>query len=248
MSTSPIIEVKDLVTYYDSSLILDQINFTVDLGEIFMIVGGSGSGKTTLLHHLIGLSKPFLGDIVIDQQNLNQATEEQYLAILRTIGVLYQSGALFSSMSILDNVSLPLAALTELPQDAILEIAYNKLKIVGLENFTHYLPAAISGGMQKRAAIARAMVLDPKILFLDEPSSGLDPITSSAIDQLVVDLAGILDITFVIVSHDIASIYTIAKRVMVLDQGRIIATGNPQELRYSSDPLVRKFFTSKLVA
>lgn len=246
MNLAPIIKVHNLEARYGSKVILENIEFEVYPGEIFMIVGGSGSGKTTLLNNMIGLLKPFTGDVFIDDQNVYQSTETQRLKMLRKIGVLYQGGALFGSMNLLQNVSLPLEELTQLSPDAISEIAHNKLKMVGLGDFGHYLPAEVSGGMQRRAAIARAMALDPKILFLDEPSSGLDPITSSELDKLVVNLAHILGITFVIVSHDLSSIYKIAERVILLNKGKIIAEGKPQELGNSSHPFVKSFFTYNL--
>lgn len=247
MNHEPIVEVRNLIARYGENTVLSNINFTVDPGEIFMIIGGSGCGKTTLLNHMIGLLKPFSGDVLIDQQNISCATEDQRLLILRKIGVLYQSGALFGSMSLLQNVALPLEELTALPPEAIREISRNKLKMVGLDDFCDYLPAEVSGGMQKRAAIARAMVLDPKILFLDEPSSGLDPIISSEIDKLVVDLAHTLGMTFVIISHDVSSIYKIAQRVIVLYKGQVVAKGHPRELVHSSHQFVKRFFESKLV-
>ncbi|EKE01524.1 MAG: hypothetical protein ACD_21C00107G0002 [uncultured bacterium] len=244
---NPIIEVQNLKVQYDSRIILENINFKIHPGEIFMIVGGSGCGKTTLLNHMIGLLEPSAGNIIIDGQNINHATESQLLGVLRKIGVLYQSGALFGSMTLLENIRLPLEELTQLPPAAITEIVHNKLKMVGLDGFGDYMPAQVSGGMQKRAAIARAMALDPKILFLDEPTSGLDPISSSELDEVIVKLSQILGITFVIVSHDLSSIYKIAQRVILLHEGQIIAMGNPEELGKSSDPLVKRFFAHKLV-
>jgi phospholipid/cholesterol/gamma-HCH transport system ATP-binding protein len=247
MNNQPLIKVQDLKAQYDSSIILENINFEVQSGEIFMIIGGSGCGKTTLLNHMIGLLRPSTGNILIDGKNINQSNESQQLEVLRKIGVLYQSSALFGSMNLLANISLPLEELTQLPSSSITKIAHNKLKMVGLDGFGHYMPAQISGGMQKRAAIARAMALDPKILFLDEPSSGLDPISSSELDKLIVNLSEILGITFVIVSHDLSSIYKIAQRVILLHNGKIIAEGNPRELRDSPDPIIKKFFTYNLV-
>ncbi len=245
MSGVPIIEVKNLVARYSERVVLDDVSFNVYPGEIFMVIGGSGCGKTTLLNHMVGLLPPFAGDVLIDGQSINRVAEEQRLLILKKIGVLYQSGALFGSMNLLQNVALPLEELTELPREAILEIAHNKLRMVGLEKFFDYMPAEISGGTQKRAAIARAMALDPKMLFLDEPTSGLDPVSSSEIDQLVVNLAKVLGITFVIISHDILSIRKVAKRVILLDNGKIVAGGKPEELRRSNYPLVERFFGSK---
>ncbi|MBU0744200.1 MAG: Flp pilus assembly complex ATPase component TadA [Gammaproteobacteria bacterium] len=212
-----------------------------------LITGETSSGKTTLLNHMIGLLTPFSGDILIQKKSISHTPEHERLSILRKIGVLYQSGALFGSINLLKNIALPLEELTELPPDAILEIAHDKLKMVGLENFADFMPAEISGGMQKRAAIARAMALDPKILFLDEPTSGLDPISSSEIDQLIVNLSGILGITFVIVSHDLSSIYKIAKRVILLYKGKIIGEGHPKELRDSKHPFIKQFFARKAV-
>lgn len=246
MHYSPLIEVKNLIARYGRKTILERVDFAIYPREIFMIVGGSGCGKTTLLNHMIGLLQPSSGDVLIENQSMSTASEKQKLTILRKIGVLYQSNALFGSMDLLGNVALPLEELTALPRDAILEIAYDKLRMVGLGDFINYLPAEISGGMQKRAAIARAMALDPKILFLDEPTSGLDPIIASEIDQLVINLNNILGVTFVIISHDIPSVYKIGTRVILLDKGRIVASGTPKELRHSSQPFVVKFFTTKL--
>jgi phospholipid/cholesterol/gamma-HCH transport system ATP-binding protein len=164
------------------------------------------------------------------------------LAVLRKIGVLYQSGALFGSMTLLQNVCFPLEELTELPTDAINAIACNKLKMVGLGDFGDYMPAQVSGGMQKRAALARAMALDPKILFLDEPSAGLDPVIASELDKLILELSKTLGITFVIISHDLASIFNIGQRVILLHQGRIMATGAPHQLQKNENPVVKNFF------
>lgn len=248
MENTQIIQTTDLVAKYGKRTILNKISFDVKRGEIFMIVGGSGCGKTTLLNHMIGLLKPYAGDITIDDQSIVHATEPNRLAILRKIGVLYQSGALFGSMNLLNNVKFPLEELTDLPPEAISEIASNKLKMVGLGDFKKYMPAEVSGGMQKRAAIARAMALDPKILFLDEPSSGLDPIISAELDSLIKNLAETLGITFVIVSHNLASIFKIATRVILLDQGEIVASGNPHHLSKDNNPLVKKFFNRELAA
>jgi phospholipid/cholesterol/gamma-HCH transport system ATP-binding protein len=242
MDQAPIVKVNALEARYNSRKILADINLAVYPGEVFMIAGGSGCGKTTLLNHMIGLLQPYAGEVLIDGENISVANPKQKLAILRKIGVLYQSGALFGSMTLMDNVRLPLEELTELPDDAITAIAYNKLKMVGLADFIDYMPAEVSGGMQKRAAIARAMALDPKILFLDEPSAGLDPIISSELDNLILSLAQTLGITFIIISHDLGSIYNIGKRVILLHQGRILVEGQPQDLRESSNPIVKKFF------
>ena len=240
-----IIRVEELTVRYGDRLILDRISFEVFRGEILAILGGSGAGKSTLLKHMIGLYRPEGGRILLAGDDITTAEGELRRHILRRFGVTYQSGALFGSMTLLENVCLALEEFTDLPREARRLVGRMKLNLVGLEGFEHALPAEISGGMNKRAAIARAMVLDPEILFLDEPSAGLDPITSASLDELIKSLAASLGITFVVVTHELPSIFTIADRALMLD-GRtkgIAATGPPRDLRdHSPDPFVHAFF------
>jgi phospholipid/cholesterol/gamma-HCH transport system ATP-binding protein len=248
-SEDPIIRVEDLTAGYGETLVVDKISFSVQPGEVFVILGGSGSGKSTILKCMIGLYKPEAGRVLIGGQDMVSAEGDLRFQILNRIGVMYQRGALFGSMTLLENVRLPLEEFTALPHRAMELIATLKLGLVGLRGFEDKMPAELSGGMQKRAAIARAMALDPEILFLDEPSSGLDPILSAEVDQLVLNLARNLGMTFVIVSHDLASTYSIADRVVILDTQTkgIAATGSPKDLRDGSkNPWVRQFLNRQV--
>jgi phospholipid/cholesterol/gamma-HCH transport system ATP-binding protein len=244
-SGEPIIRVEELTARYGDNTIFNRVSFDVKQGEVFVILGGSGCGKSTMLKHMIGLYHPAEGRILIDGDDIASAEGAARQAVIRKIGVMYQAGALFGSMTLRENIRLPLEEFTDLPSEAMDAIASGKLRLVQLDGFEDYMPAEISGGMKKRAAIARAMALDPEILFLDEPSAGLDPITSAELDDTILKLSRNLGITFVIVTHELASIYAIADRVIMLDQRikGIAATGSPRELRDEcEDEWVRRFF------
>jgi len=242
---TPVITVEQLVGGYDQRTILDHVSFSVRRGERFVIVGGSGCGKTTLLRHLIGLQRPFSGRVHVDGFDVGNATAEQLDAVRRRYGMLFQSGALFASLTLGENVALPLEEYTTLPRATIELIVRIKLSMVKLDGFEDFMINELSGGMKKRAALARAIALDPQILFFDEPSAGLDPVTSAELDELIVQLNRSLGTTLVVVSHELASIFTIAERVIMLDgeAKTIIAEGHPQQLRDAHpDPRVHAFF------
>ena len=246
----PTIEVQNLTVRYGDNLVLDDISFEVYPSEIFVILGESGCGKTTILKHMTGLRKPEAGSILIDGEDITTADGADYDRILKKFGVLFQSGALLGSMTLGDNVALPLRESTGLPRDVIDEMVRMKLSIVGLENKEHLLPSELSGGMRKRGGLARAIALDPQILFFDEPSAGLDPVTQVGLDELILGLNTHLGTTMVVVTHELQSIFKIAQRIIMLDteSGKIIAEGVPADLRdHIDNPRVRAFFRRELI-
>lgn len=240
------ITVRDLTMAYGDFVIQKDLNFTISRGDIFIVMGGSGCGKSTLLRHLIGLLRPAKGEIYYEQQNFWQSSPAERDRIIRRTGVLYQSGALWSSMTLAENVALPLGEYTDLSAEEIREIVSLKLALVGLAGFEAYYPSEISGGMQKRAGLARAIALDPEILFFDEPSAGLDPVSAKRLDDLILSLRDNLGATVVVVTHELASLFAIGTNSVFLDaeSRTVIAGGNPKQLLVeTTNPTVREFLT-----
>ena len=237
-----LIELEHVDAGYPGAVILHDVSFSIRKGEVFILLGGSGCGKTTILKHMIGLNPVLSGRLTIDGMEWSRQTNDR---LCRKIGVMYQSGALFGSMTCLENVLLPLEEFSGLKKRDRLDRAMACLRSVGMEDAADKMPSEISGGMRKRAAIARALALDPEVIFLDEPSAGLDPITSSALDDLILKLREETKKTFVVVTHELPSIFRIADRAAMFDKARrgMIALGDPRELRETStDPFVRRFF------
>lgn len=237
MERKAVVEVRDLTVRYGGRTILDSVNFDIYDGEIFVIVGVSGCGKSTLLRQLIGLEKPASGSIRINGEEFISATEKRRNEIKRSFGVLFQSGGLFASMTLAENIALLLEHYTDLSPDQISRVISLKLSAVGLGGCQNYLPEEISGGMKKRAALARAMTLDPEFLFFDEPSSGLDPVSAASLDELIKELNAALGTTMIVVTHDLSSILNIAARIIMLDKNKkgIIAQGTPEEMKNNND-------------
>ena len=245
MERQVVIRVKDLIGGYGEDIILDRVSFDVYEGEIFVVLGGSGCGKSTLLKHLIGLIQPQSGQVIIDGDDISLSDDATFQRVLRKIGVLYQSAALFGSMTLAENVALPIKEYTDLPDKSVDLLVKMKLNLVNLDGYENHLPSEISGGMKKRAGLARAMALNPKILFFDEPSAGLDPVTSAEIDNLIIHLNKSLGTTMVIVTHELQSIFTVAHRIIMLDKRikGILAEGDPKYLRdHSQNQFVKQFF------
>jgi phospholipid/cholesterol/gamma-HCH transport system ATP-binding protein len=235
------ISVRDLRVQYGTREVLHGISFEIPAGETFVILGGSGSGKSTLLRTLVGLERPSGGEIRIQGKNFAKISEPEREEILKKMGMSFQQGALFGSMTVGENVALPLREHTELDESTIEIVVRLKLDQVGLTGFDNYMPAQLSGGMRKRAAIARALAMDPEILFFDEPSAGLDPIIAAGIDELILKLKRAFRMTIVVVTHELASAFLIADRMILIDKGVIVANGTTAELRASKHPRVRQF-------
>ncbi|MDH5203893.1 MAG: ATP-binding cassette domain-containing protein [Nitrospirota bacterium] len=242
----PVIEVRGLDMGYGSFVLMRDLNFTVNKGDIFIIMGGSGCGKSTLMKILVGLKEPLQGQVFYGETSFWEVNTEERENIMRRFGILYQSGALWSSMTLAENISLPLEQYTNLKPSQIREIASLKLALVGLEGFEDFYPSEISGGMRKRAGLARAMAIDPDILFFDEPSAGLDPISASLLDDLIIQLRESLGATVVIVTHELASIFAVGNNSVYLDTDTktMTASGDPKKLlAESNDPKVIEFLT-----
>lgn len=237
----PMIRVVDLVTHYGERRILNHVNLEIPAGHTMVILGGSGTGKSTLLRHIVRLEKPSSGHVYIKNDDICCMPEDRFNLIRRKIGMLFQSAALFNSMTIQENVALPLRELTQLEDPTIRIMTRIKLELVGLSGIEDYMPSQLSGGMRKRAGLARALAMDPEILLFDEPSAGLDPISAAGIDNLILKLKQAFRMTIVVVTHEMASAFTIADRITVMEEGEVIAIGTPEEIRASQHPKVLQF-------
>jgi len=238
-----VISVKNLVKNFGSRRILNGISLDIYAGETLVVMGGSGCGKSTLLRHLIGSIRPDSGEVWMFDKDIAKANEDELDSIRKRFGMLFQSGALFDSLTVGDNIALPLREHTKLDENVISIIVKMKLELVGLRGFEDLMPSQLSGGMKKRVGLARAIVMDPRIIFYDEPTAGLDPVMTGVVDKLTMDLTRKLDITSVVVTHDMGSVFRIADRIVMLHQGSILQIGTPEEIKNSTNPLVQQFIT-----
>ena len=234
-----IIEVENLVTHYGERVILNGINLGIRTGEIMVIMGGSGSGKTTFMRNLLGLNKPSSGSIHILGKDITRISKRELYAIRRKMGVAFQGGALLGSMSVSDNIELPLRQHTKLDESTIRIMSRMKLEVVNLAGFEDLMPSELSGGMLKRAALARSIVMDPNLLFFDEPSAGLDPVVSAELDELILRLKEAMNVTIVVVTHELESAFKIADRITVLGQGQVLMTGTVDEVQNSDNEVIQ---------
>jgi phospholipid/cholesterol/gamma-HCH transport system ATP-binding protein len=239
------IEVKNLITHYGDREILKDISFFIPKGETTVILGGSGCGKSTLLKHLIGLLKPTGGKILINGNDITEMNENGMNEVRKKMGILFQGSALLNSMTVAGNVALPLREHTKLNKSTIDIMVRMKLDLVGLSGFDNFYPSQLSGGMKKRAGLARAIALDPELLFFDEPSAGLDPVTAAGLDELIVNLKNVFRMTIIVVTHELPSVFTIADYVIMLDKGQVIFAGTLDALRASENPRIRMFLDRK---
>lgn len=244
-ATDNIIEVRDLVVRYGDRTVLDGINLDIRRGEVFVILGGSGCGKSTLLRNLVGLMRPYAGTIRFEGTDITKLNHHAQAEIRKKIGMCFQGSALFNSMTIGDNVALPLREHTNLPESTIDIMTKIKLELVGLGGFERYTPSELSGGMKKRAGLARAMAMDPKIIFYDEPSAGLDPIVGAGLDMLIRKMQSTFNLTSVVVTHEMESVKLIADRVCMLDRGRVLGIGTLDEVQQIDHPFVQQFFARR---
>lgn len=242
VAMEPIIEVRDLVTHYGNRQVLHGVNLTVQPGEIMVIMGSSGSGKTTLLNHMLGLSRPTSGQVRLLGKDLGALSTDELNDLRKQIGVTFQGGALFSSLTVAENVQLPLREHTQLDENTIQIMTRMKLEVVNLAGFEHFMPSELSGGMVKRAAVARAIAMDPKVLFFDEPSAGLDPVVSVGLDDLILRLRKAMNITIVVVTHELQSAFKIADRITMLDHGKVVITGSVEEVRAAKNEHMQNIF------
>jgi phospholipid/cholesterol/gamma-HCH transport system ATP-binding protein len=237
------IVVRHLRKSFGGRMVLEDVSFSVARGTICVVMGGSGSGKSTILRHLIGAHKPDAGEIYLDGEEITRLSAGELQRVRHKFGMLFQGGALLNSLTVGENVALPIRHHTDLPEETIEIMVKLKLELVGLRDAEHLKPSQISGGMQKRVSLARAIALDPKIVFYDEPSAGLDPIVTGVIDTLMIDLTKKIGITSLVVTHDMTSAFRIADHMIMLHRGRIVAAGTPDEIRHTDDPLVQQFIT-----
>ena len=238
-----VISVKNLVKNFGNRRILNGISLDIYAGETLVIMGGSGCGKSTFLRHMIGSIRPDSGEVWMFDKDIAKASEDELDSIRKRFGMLFQSGALFDSLTVGDNIALPLREHTKLDENVISIIVKMKLEQVGLRGFEDLMPSQLSGGMKKRVGLARAIVMDPRIIFYDEPTAGLDPVMTGVVDKLTMDLTRKLDITSVVVTHDMGSVFRIADRIVMLHQGNILQIGTPEEIKNSTNPLVQQFIT-----